>query len=557
MKNHPLYSLFRTAATAAAKGAPRSGRSPWCGLLCAGLLMVALLRPAALPAQNSDAAPQLQKLVEVYRFLARYYVDEVEMAPLVEQAIKGMLDELDPHSAYLDAEQMESVAASFDGEFSGIGVEFNILRDTIIVVNTIAGGPAERVGVRPNDRIVRIDTLDAVGMRQVDVPKHLRGRTGTRVAVDVVRRGVGERLHFVMVRDRIPLNTVDAAYMAADGIGYIKVNRFGRTTMSEFREAYERLGRPAKLILDLRGNGGGLLEQAIGMAEFFLPRGALIVSTEGRGVPPRTFRAQSDGEDLDGPLVVLIDEVSASASEIVTGAVQDWDRGVVVGRPSFGKGLVQRQVSLGDGSAVRITVARYHTPSGRVIQRPYEKGKREEYYLDHLRRYDDAVRDLLDAAAPAFRTLRSGRTVRGGGGIRPDILIDVDTTEYSQYQAQLIRRGVVNEYVGVLMDSRRDSLQRLYPTFERFDEAFEIDDATLRGLTELGAERGVAPDEAGFAVSAELLRVQLKALVAQRLFGTEGYYRVVNRLRSEAFREAVSLLEAWEQRGRPLLENRK
>lgn len=557
MKNHPLYSLFRTAAAAAAKGAPRSGRSPWRGLLCAGLLMVALLRPAALPAQNSDAAPQLQKLVEVYRFLARYYVDEVEMAPLVEQAIKGMLDELDPHSAYLDAEQMESVAASFDGEFSGIGVEFNILRDTIIVVNTIAGGPAERVGVRPNDRIVRIDTLDAVGMRRVDVPKHLRGRTGTRVAVDVVRLGVGERLHFVMVRDRIPLNTVDAAYMAADGIGYIKVNRFGRTTMSEFREAYERLGRPAKLILDLRGNGGGLLEQAIGMAEFFLPRGALIVSTEGRGVPPRTFRAQSDGEDLDGALVVLIDEVSASASEIVTGAVQDWDRGVVVGRPSFGKGLVQRQVSLGDGSAVRITVARYHTPSGRVIQRPYEKGKREEYYLDHLRRYDDAVRDSLDAAAPAFRTLRTGRTVRGGGGIRPDILIDVDTTEYSQYQAQLIRRGVVNEYVGVLMDSRRDSLQRLYPTFERFDEAFEIDDATLRGLTELGAERGVAPDEAGFAVSAELLRVQLKALVAQRLFGTEGYYRVVNRLRSEAFREAVSLLEAWEQRGRPLLENRK
>lgn len=556
MKNHPLYSLFRAAA-AAAKGAPRSGLSPWRGLLCAGLLMVALLRPAALPAQNSDAAPQLQKLVEVYRFLARYYVDEVEMAPLVEQAIKGMLDELDPHSAYLDAEQMESVAASFDGEFSGIGVEFNILRDTIIVVNTIAGGPAERVGVRPNDRIVRIDTLDAVGMRQVDVPKHLRGRTGTRVAVDVVRRGVGERLHFVMVRDRIPLNTVDAAYMAAEGIGYVKVNRFGRTTMSEFREAYERLGRPAKLILDLRGNGGGLLEQAIGMAEFFLPRGALIVSTEGRGVPPRTFRAQSDGEDLDGALVVLIDEVSASASEIVTGAVQDWDRGVVVGRPSFGKGLVQRQVSLGDGSAVRITVARYHTPSGRVIQRPYEKGKREEYYLDHLRRYDDAVRDSLDAAAPAFRTLRTGRTVRGGGGIRPDILIDVDTTEYSQYQAQLIRRGVVNEYVGVLMDSRRDSLQRLYPTFERFDEAFEIDDATLRGLTELGAERGVAPDEAGFAVSAELLRVQLKALVAQRLFGTEGYYRVVNRLRSEAFREAVSLLEAWEQRGRPLLENRK
>lgn len=556
-----IRSIRPLHAASAEKTAGASGRP--CRkvlhlLLPVWLLLAGLLLPVALPAQtSSDAAPQLQKLMEVYRFLARYYVDEVEMAPLVEEAITGMLDELDPHSAYLDAEQMQSVAASFDGEFSGIGVEFNILRDTIIVVNTIAGGPAERVGVLPNDRIVRIDSLDAVGMRQADVPKHLRGKTGTRVAIDVVRHGVDGRLHFVMVRDRIPLNTVDAAYMAADGIGYIKVNRFGRTTMGEFREAFERLGRPAKLILDLRGNGGGLLEQAIGMAEFFLPRGALIVSTEGRSVPTRSYHAQRDGEALGGKLVVLIDEVSASASEIVTGAIQDWDRGVVVGRPSFGKGLVQRQVMLGDGSAVRITIARYHTPSGRIIQRPYEKGKRREYYLDHLRRYDDAVRDSLDAAAPEFRTLRTGRTVPGGGGIRPDVPVDEDTTGYSKYYAELIRRGVVNEYVGVLMDSRRDSLQRLYPTFERFDEAFEIDDATLRGLTELGAERGVAPDEAGFAVSAELLRVQLKALVAQRLFGTEGYYRVVNRLRSEAFREAVSLLEAWEQRGRPLLENRK
>ena len=554
MKNHPLYSLFRTAAAAAAKSAPRSGLSLWRGLLCAGLLMVALLRPAALPAQNSDAAPQLQKLVEVYRFLARYYVDEVEMAPLVEQAIKGMLDELDPHSAYLDAEQMESVAASFDGEFSGIGVEFNILRDTIIVVNTIAGGPAERVGVRPNDRIVRIDTLDAVGMRQVDVPKHLRGRTGTRVAVDVVRRGVGERLHFVMVRDRIPLNTVDAAYMAADGIGYIKVNRFGRTTMSEFREAYERLGRPAKLILDLRGNGGGLLEQAIGMAEFFLPRGALIVSTEGRGVPPRTFRAQSDGEDLDGALVVLIDEVSASASEIVTGAVQDWDRGVVVGRPSFGKGLVQRQIGLSDGSAVRITVARYHTPSGRVIQRPYEKGKRREYYLDHLRRYDDAARDSLDAAAPAYRTLRTGRTVYGGGGIRPDILVEADTAGFSNYYGELIRRGIVADFVGDWLDGSRDSLSRRYASFEAFDAGYTPSDEVLERLTALGESRGVKFDAEGFAVSEPLVRMQLKALAAQRLFGTGAYFRVINPAASPAYARAVAILEDWDKSGQPVLE---
>ena len=351
-------------------------------------VILATLFVLPLAAQNEDDARQFQKLAQVFRYLSGLYVDEVEMKPVVEGAITGMLEELDPHSAYIGAEEMKGVQESFDGEFSGIGVEFNVLRDTVIVVNTIAGGPAERVGVRANDRIVRIDTLDAVGMSRTDVPKHLRGKTGTKVGIDVVRHGTPGRLHFVIVRDKIPLNTVDASYLAGEGIGYIKVNRFGRTTMDEFTEAYRKLGRPEGLILDLRGNGGGLLEQAIGMAGFFLPRGAVIVSTEGRAVPAASFRAQTNGEDLKGRLVVLIDESSASASEIVAGAVQDWDRGVVVGRPSFGKGLVQRQIGLSDGSAVRITVARYHTPSGRVIQRPYEKGKRREYYLDHLRRYD-------------------------------------------------------------------------------------------------------------------------------------------------------------------------
>ena len=405
-------------------------------------VILATLSVLPLAAQNEDDARQFQKLAQVFRYLSGLYVDEVEMKPVVEGAITGMLEELDPHSAYIGAEEMKGVQESFDGEFSGIGVEFNVLRDTVIVVNTIAGGPAERVGVRANDRIVRIDTLDAVGMSRTDVPKHLRGKTGTKVGIDVVRHGTPGQLHFVIVRDKIPLNTVDASYLAGEGIGYIKVNRFGRTTMDEFTEAYRKLGRPEGLILDLRGNGGGLLEQAIGMAGFFLPRGAVIVSTEGRAVPASSFRAQTNGEDLKGRLVVLIDESSASASEIVAGAVQDWDRGVVVGRPSFGKGLVQRQIGLSDGSAVRITVARYHTPSGRVIQRPYEKGKRREYYLDHLRRYDDAARDSLDAAAPAYRTLRTGRTVYGGGGIRPDILVEADTAGFSNYYGELSRRGI-------------------------------------------------------------------------------------------------------------------
>ena len=442
-------------------------------------VILATLSVLPLAAQNEDDARQFQKLAQVFRYLSGLYVDEVEMKPVVEGAITGMLEELDPHSAYIGAEEMKGVQESFDGEFSGIGVEFNVLRDTVIVVNTIAGGPAERVGVRANDRIVRIDTLDAVGMSRTDVPKHLRGKTGTKVGIDVVRHGTPGRLHFVIVRDKIPLNTVDASYLAGEGIGYIKVNRFGRTTMDEFTEAYRKLGRPEGLILDLRGNGGGLLEQAIGMAGFFLPRGAVIVSTEGRAVPASSFRAQTNGEDLKGRLVVLIDESSASASEIVAGAVQDWDRGVVVGRPSFGKGLVQRQIGLSDGSAVRITVARYHTPSGRVIQRPYEKGKRREYYLDHLRRYDDAARDSLDAAAPAYRTLRTGRTVYGGGGIRPDILVEADTAGFSNYYGELIRRGIVADFVGDWLDGSRDSLSRRYASFEAFDAGYTPSDEVL------------------------------------------------------------------------------
>lgn len=316
-------------------------------LLAACLALAALLPLGAqeLSQQQQDLL-QLQKFAQIYRYLTNAYVDEVDTAPVIEGAITGMLERLDPHSAYIPAEEMKSVRESFDGEFSGIGVEFNVLRDTVIVVNTIAGGPAERVGVRPNDRIVRIDTLDAVGMTRADVPKYLRGATGTKVAIDVVRHGTPGWLHFVIVRDRIPLNTVDAAYRVADGVGYIKVNRFGNTTMSEFREAYRKLGRPEGLILDLQGNGGGLLEQAIEMAGFFLPRGAVVVSTEGRAVPSVSYETQSPGEDMKGRLVVLVDETSASASEIVAGAMQDWDRGIVVGRPSFGKGLVQRQVGL-------------------------------------------------------------------------------------------------------------------------------------------------------------------------------------------------------------------
>ena len=520
-------------------------------------VILATLSVLPLAAQNEDDARQFQKLAQVFRYLSGLYVDEVEMKPVVEGAITGMLEELDPHSAYIGAEEMKGVQESFDGEFSGIGVEFNVLRDTVIVVNTIAGGPAERVGVRANDRIVRIDTLDAVGLTRADVPKFLRGRRGTKVVLEVVRPGVGGMLRFTLVRDRIPIHTVDAAYLTPEGVGYIRVNRFGHTTLAEFREAYRRLGRPEALILDLQGNGGGLLDEAIGLAGFFLPRGAVVVSTEGRAVPATDFRTQSPGEDLRGRLVVLIDESSASGSEIVAGAVQDWDRGVIVGRPSFGKGLVQRQIALPDGSAVRLTVARYHTPSGRVIQRPYEKGNRREYYLDHLRRYDDRVRDSLDAGAPAYRTLRTGRTVYGGGGIRPDVLVAPDTTGYSDYYARLVREGVFSDFVNSWLDRSRDSLTARYADFSAFESGFELSDPLIETLKTEGERRGIAFDAAGYAASETVLRTQLKALAAQRLFGLDAYFRIVNPALNGAYVEALAILSDWNGRGEALLAPKK
>lgn len=517
--------------------------------------MLSLALPLSAGAQDMKTVQQLQKLAHVYRYLDKMYVDTVDMQPLVEGAIVGMLDKLDPHSAYIGAEEMKGVEESFDGEFSGIGVEFNMLRDTVVVVNTIAGGPAESVGVMANDRIVRIDTISGVGLRRSDVPKYLRGKRGSKVDIEVIRHGNDEPLHFTLTRDKIPINTVDAAYMPAKGIGYIKVNRFGRTTMTEFREAYKRLKSPQALLLDLRGNGGGLMDQAIEMAGFFLPKGADIVAVEGRAVQKSTFRAQSSGECLRGRLVVLIDESSASASEIVSGAIQDWDRGVIVGRTSFGKGLVQRQIPLGDGSAVRITIARYSTPSGRIIQRPYENGKRTEYYMEHLKDY--GRQDSLSSDTTAvYHTLHSGRKVYGGGGIRPDVTVAVDTTGYSPYYGQMVRKGLFSDFMIDFMDKHRTELETAYPSVGEFIDGYEIGEPLLKAFVAMGEQRGITFREEEFTTSRGWISRQLKALMAQKLYGIAAYYQIINTTDNGAFRRGLEILQHWDTQGSPLLENK-
>lgn len=491
----------------------------------------AVAQSTATDAQpQADPSQQLQKLVQFYRYLVGFYIDEVDSGKLVEEAIVNMLLELDPHSTYIDAEEMKGVREDFDGSFSGIGVEFRVMDDTIRVVNTIAGGPSAEVGVMPNDRIVKIDNQSVIGIEQSKVPSLLRGKEGTKVDIEIARHGVAEPLGFTIVRRQIPINTVDAAYMIAPKTAYIKVNRFARKTLEEFHEAMESMPQAKQLILDLRGNGGGLIDPAIGLSSYFLPKGSAVVSTEGRNVKPATYSVRSDGKFLKGKVVVLIDETSASASEIVAGALQDWDRATIIGRPSFGKGLVQRQIPMVDGSAVRLTVARYHTPTGRVIQRPFEKGKREEYYANLAKRLtgDYAIDSIALDTLPKHKTLIKGRTVYGGGGIMPDITIPLDTTDYTDYWAELSRRGVLAEYVVNYLDSQRTALESQYAQDDDFVAQFEVSDQMIDELARFAEGRGIARRDEQLAISRDAIAEVIKALIAQRLWDTTAYFKVVN-----------------------------
>jgi len=516
----------------------------------------AVLLGAPVVRAQDDATLSLQKLNRFYRSLNGLYVDSVEMAPLVETAIRGMLSQLDPHSAYLDREELEQAEATFSGSFCGIGIEFRIIQDTIRVMGVVAGGPAEEVGLLPGDRLIAVDTLPAVGIRSSQVPKLLRGERGTKVRVTVSRPSEREPLHFTLVRNRIPLHAVDAACKLDDRTGYVKIGRFGRMTMAEFREAVKRFGPVEALVLDLQGNGGGLMSQAVQLAEYFLDKDNLILSTEGRVVPAHSFRASSPGPFVRGRVVVLIDENSASASEIVAGALQDWDRAVIVGRPSFGKGLVQRQVELGDGSAVRITIARYHTPSGRVIQRPYEKGHRRDYFAAHAERINRPAADVPAAdSLPRYRTLRTGRSVYGGGGIRPDIFVEADTAAFTRSFASLVRRNVISLYALDILGKSRGELIDAWPAYEDFATGFRVDETLWQGLSAFAERCGAAVDAEELSRSRGEIERRLTACLAGALYGSENRIRMVNDLGGNASLErAKRLLADWENEGEKLLE---
>lgn len=519
-------------------------------ILTAAAAILAVLFPAQAAASGIPPAErQRDKFVDFFEYLDQLYVDTLDHAALVENAIEAVLAQLDPHSTYSSPEEMRSLNETYNGSFGGVGIEFDVLNDTLAVIRTTPGSPAERAGIASGDRIVAVDGKPVIGIRNDEVAGHLRGPRGSLVDLDIVRRG--QKARVTIRRDNIPITSVDAAYTPAPGVGYIRVNRFAGNTMTEFREAYESLGKLNSLILDLRGNSGGLLEQAVGLSEFFLPCGALIVSTEGRAVQETAIKARRRGTFTNGNVVVLIDGYSASASEIVAGAIQDWDRGLVIGQPSFGKGLVQRQIPLGDGSAVRITVARYHTPSGRVIQRPFRQGHSDEYYEEFVHRtLDPAYVDSLNASAPRYRTLRTGRTVLGGGGIMPDITVTIDTTRNYTYWNSLIERGTVNRYVNLYLDAHRAELFGRWPYAEAFTAGYETSADMLDDLAELGRQEGISPTE-GSSMPDNAPTV-IKAMLARKLWDTTAYYRIMNASDDPEFAEAMTVIRNWSEYARLL-----
>ncbi len=500
-------------------------------------------------AQNAEQRETMQKFSTALQIINFAYVDSVDTPELVEDAIIAMLKELDPHSAYISKEDIDRVNEPLEGSFEGIGVTFQLFNDTILVVSPVPGGPSDKLGIIAGDKIVTIEGENATG-EKIDnqyVMDRLRGKKGTVVNVTIKRAGKKKLIDFDIVRDEIPLNSIDATYMAAPKTGYIKLTRFSKTSVDEFRESVEELRQQGMkdLILDLRNNSGGYLNTAVELSDEFLTEGKLIVYTEGLRNPREDFFATKKGNFDEGKIVVLINEASASASEIVSGAVQDWDRGLVIGRRSFGKGLVQRPFRLPDGSVIRLTTARYHTPTGRSIQKPYDEGV-SEYYKDFKKRLDAG--ELVSADSIHFPdSLKyytpNGRLVYGGGGIMPDVFVPIDSTRFSDYYTDLVRKGIFNDFTMNFLDKNREELLSEYPEFDDFKERFFVDESIYNQFLEKAAESEVTrQDDDKYYYPDENIKIQLKALMARNLWDVNAYFQVINSLDDE-LDTAIELLE--------------
>lgn len=485
--------------------------------------------------RDDDAA--LRKLQLAEMAIYNLYVDSVNQNKLVEDGIRGMIEKLDPHSSYSTAQETKAMNEPLQGSFEGIGVQFNVVQDTLLVIQPVSNGPSERVGILAGDRIVMVNdsAIAGVKMSKEEIMRRLRGPKGSKVRLGIVRRGIKGVLTFVVVRDKIPVKTLDAYYMIRPTIGYIRIGSFGLTTYKEFMEAVAVLKQQGMndLILDLEENGGGYLNAAVDIANEFLKRNDLIVYTLGRSVPKQEFRADGKGRLLAGKVVVLINEFTASAAEIVTGALQDQDRGEVVGRRSFGKGLVQRPIEFPDGSMIRLTIAHYYTPSGRCIQKPYTKGDAQSYALDIEKRYEHGELYSADsihfADSLKYKTLRKQRLVYGGGGIMPDYFVPLDTTLYTPYHRQLAARSYLINANLKYVDAHRKTLKQQYPDFATFLARYEVPQSLLDDIRKTAEKDKIKPkDEAEWKKSLPQLRLQLKALVARDLWDMSQYFQVVN-----------------------------
>ncbi|MCD4697510.1 MAG: PDZ domain-containing protein [Bacteroidales bacterium] len=497
--------------------------------------------------QNYDPRSTTQKYASALQIINFAYVDSVNEVDLVEKAIIASLKELDPHSQYISKKDLKRANEPLEGNFEGIGISFQIHKDTILVISPVPGGPAEKLGIMAGDKIVKIDGNSAWGS-QVDnnyVFKRLRGNKGTLVNISVLRKGRKKLIEYTIKRDKIPINSIDASFMANPEVGYIKLNRFSRTTMDEFRKAIGELKDSGmeSLIIDVRGNSGGYLDVAIDLSDEFLGPGKLVLYTEGSSSPRRKYKSSFRGGFEEGKVVVLIDEGSASASEIVAGALQDWDRALIIGRRSFGKGLVQRPYYLPDSSVIRLTVARYYTPTGRCIQKPYNEGY-ENYYDDLINRLEDG--ELTNADRISFPdSLKyltpNNRLVYGGGGIMPDIFVPWDSTQYTDFYIDLLSRGIFNNFIIEYVDSKRNYLLGKYPSFEQFHNRFNIDNKFMNQFLIFAETKDTSPVGNELKLSSRLIRFQLKALIARNLYEFKSYFQVMTEI-DDGFHKALEVL---------------